>query len=130
MIEVINKPTFDQVEIDRKKLRWLASIDQSLSTPNGIVSNLISGLMYGKDHPYGKPSSGDGTRQSIQWMTRQDMIGYKESTITAANSTIVVIGDTNLEELLPILESKFGNWKREANKTKPLNYEVSNQSSA
>ena len=84
MIEVINKPTFDQVEIDRKKLRWLASIDQSLSTPNGIVSNLISGLMYGKDHPYGKPSSGDGTRQSIQWMTRQDMIGYKESTITAA----------------------------------------------
>ena len=130
MIEVINKPTFDQVEIDRKKLRWLASIDQSLSTPNGIVSNLISGLMYGKDHPYGKPSSGDGTRQSIQWMTRQDMIDYKESTITAANSTIVVIGDTNLEELLPILESKFGNWKREANKTKPLNYEVSNQSSA
>ena len=130
MMEVINKPTFDQVEIDRKKLRWLASIDQSLSTPNGIVSNLISGLMYGKDHPYGKPSSGDGTRQSIQWMTRQDMIDYKESTITAANSTIVVIGDTNLEELLPILESKFGNWKREANKTKPLNYEVSNQSSA
>ena len=129
MIEVINKPTFDQVEIDRKKLRWLASIDQSLSTPNGIVSNLISGLMYGKDHPYGKPSSGDGTRQSIQWMTRQDMIGYKESTITAANSTIVVIGDTNLEELLPILESKFGNWKREANKKESLNYEVSNQSS-
>ncbi|MGB0657788.1 MAG: M16 family metallopeptidase, partial [Gammaproteobacteria bacterium] len=128
MIEVINKPTFDQVEIDRKKLRWLASIDQSLSTPNGIVSNLISGLMYGKDHPYGKPSSGDGTRQSIQWMTRQDMIGYKESTITAANSTIVVIGDTNLEELLPILESKFGNWKREANKKESLNYEVSNQS--
>jgi len=128
MIEVINKPTFDQVEIDRKKLRWLASIDQSLSTPNGIVSNLISGIMYGKDHPYGKPSSGDGTRQSIQWMTRQDMIGYKESTITAANSTIVVIGDTNLEELLPILESKFGNWKREANKKESLNYEVSNQS--
>ena len=101
MIEVINEPIFDQTEIDRKKLRWLASIDQSLSTPNGIVSNLISGLMYGKDHPYSKPSSGDGTRQSIQWMTREEMIGYKEATITAENSTIVVIGDTNLEELLP-----------------------------
>ena len=85
MIEVINEPIFDQTEIDRKKLRWLASIDQSLSTPNGIVSNLISGLMYGKDHPYGKPSSGDGTRQSIQWMTREEMIGYKEATITPEN---------------------------------------------
>ena len=56
MIEVINEPTFDQTEIDRKKLRWLASIDQSLSTPNGIVSNLIP-IMYGANHPYGKPSS-------------------------------------------------------------------------
>ena len=128
MIEVINEPIFDQTEIDRKKLRWLASIDQSLSTPNGIVSNLISGLMYGKDHPYGKPSSGDGTRQSIQWMTREEMIGYKEATITPENSTIVVIGDTNLEELLPVLESKFGNWKSASNNREPLNYEVSNQS--
>ena len=130
MIEVINEPTFDQTEIDRKKLRWLASIDQSLSTPNGIVSNLIPELMYGANHPYGKPSSGNGTRQSIQWMSQEDMIGYKEATITAKNSTIVVIGDTNLDELLPILESKFGSWKSTANQSNEVNYDVSVESNS
>ena len=130
MLEVLNEPTFDQTEIDRKKLRWLASIDQSLSTPNGVVSALLPKIMYGEDHPYGKPSSGDGTRQSIQWMSRQDMVAHKEATITPANSTIVAIGDTNLEELLPILESKFGRWKTEANQEDDMNYEVSVESSA
>ena len=127
MLEVITQPTFDEVEIERKKLRWLASIDQSLSTPNGVVSNLLPELMYGSDHPYGKPSSGDGTRQSIQWMTREDMVNYKETTVNSANSTIVVIGDSTLDELIPILESKFGNWNEKSN-LKQMDYKVSNQS--
>jgi zinc protease len=127
MLEVITQPTFDEVEIERKKLRWLASIDQSLSTPNGVVSNLLPQLMYGSDHPYGKPSSGDGTRQSIQWMTREDMVNYKETTVNSANSTIVVIGDSTLDELIPILESKFGNWNEKSN-LKQMDYKVSNQS--
>ncbi|HJN00896.1 MAG TPA: pitrilysin family protein, partial [Gammaproteobacteria bacterium] len=75
-------------------------------------------------------SSGNGTRQSIQWMTRQDMVDYKEATITAVNSTIVVIGDTTLEELLPMLESKFGSWNSEASQATDMNYEVTVQSNA
>ena len=55
MYEVITDPTFDQTEIERKKLRWLAAIDQSLSTPNGMVSNLIPEILYGENHPYAKP---------------------------------------------------------------------------
>ena len=86
--------------------------------------------MYGADHPYRKPSSGHGTRQSIQWMSQEDMIGYKEATITAKNSTIVVIGDTNLDELLPILESKFGSWKSRANQSNEVNYDVSVESNS
>ena len=83
-----------------------------------------------RDSPYGKPSSGNGTRQSIQWMSQEDMIGYKEATITAKNSTIVVIGDTNLDELLPILESKFGSWKSTVNQSNEVNYDVSVESNS
>ena len=58
------------------------------------------------------------------------MVAHKEATITPANSTIVAIGDTNLEELLPILESKFGRWKTEANQEDEMNYQVSVESNA
>jgi len=110
MFEVITEPTFDQEEIDRKKIRWLAAIDQSLSTPNGMVSNLIPEILYGEDHPYAKPFSGNGTRESIQWMSRDDLINYKNRFIAPSNGTLILVGDTTLDEILPILEAQFGSW--------------------
>jgi len=110
MFEVITEPTFDQEEIDRKKIRWLAAIDQSLSTPNGMVSNLIPEILYGVDHPYAKPFSGNGTRESIQWMSRDDLISYKNRFIAPSNGTLILVGDTTLDEILPILEAQFGSW--------------------
>jgi len=110
MFAVITEPTFDQEEIDRKKIRWLAAIDQSLSTPNGMVSNLIPEILYGEDHPYAKPFSGNGTRESIQWMSRDDLINYKNRFIAPSNGTLILVGDTNLDEVLPILEAQFGSW--------------------
>ena len=110
MFEVITEPTFDQEEIDRKKIRWLAAIDQSLSTPNGMVSNLIPEILYGEDHPYAKPFSGNGTRESIQWMSRDDLINYKNRFIAPSNGTLILVGDTTLDEILPTLEAQFGSW--------------------
>ena len=110
MFEVITEPTFDQEEIERKKIRWLAAIDQSLSTPNGMVSNLIPEILYGEDHPYAKPFSGNGTRESIQWMSRDDLINYKNRFIAPSNGTLILVGDTNLDEILPTLEAQFGSW--------------------
>ena len=110
MFEVITEPTFDEEEIDRKKIRWLAAIDQSLSTPNGMVSNLIPEILYGEDHPYAKPFSGNGTRESIQWMSRDDLINYKNRFIAPSNGTLILVGDTTLDEILPTLEAQFGSW--------------------
>ena len=110
LYEVMTEAVFDEKEIERKKIRWLASIDQSLSTPNGIVSNIAPGLLYGQNHPYGKPFSGNGTRDSIQWMKRESMIQYMQESMSPSNATILVVGDTNLDEVMTILENKFGKW--------------------
>ena len=110
LYEVMTEAVFDEKEIERKKIRWLASIDQSLSTPNGIVSNIAPGLLYGDKNPYGKPFSGNGTRESIQWMERESMIGYTQEMLNPSNATILVVGDTNLDQITTILENKFGTW--------------------
>ena len=129
MHEVITDPTFDQTEIERKKVRWLAAIDQSLSTPNGMVSNLIPEILYGDNHPYAKPFSGNGTRESIQWMSREDLINYKQRFIAPSNASLIVVGDTTLDELVPMLESQFGKLaENKMLKGVQLDYEVENQS--
>ena len=129
MHEVIIDSTFDQTEIERKKSRWLAAIDQSLSTPNGMVSNLIPEILYGENHPYAKPFSGNGTRESIQWMSREDLINYKQRFIAPSNASLIVVGDTTLDEVVPMLESQFGKLtENKMLKGAQLDYEVENQS--
>ena len=128
MHEVITDSTFDQTEIERKKSRWLAAIDQSLSTPNGMVSNLIPEILYGENHPYAKPFSGDGTRESIQWMSREDLINYKQRFIAPSNASLIVVGDTTLDEVVPMLESQFGKLtENKMLKGAQLDYKVTNQ---
>ena len=129
MYEVITEPTFDQTEIERKKSRWLAAIDQSLSTPNGMVSNLIPKILYGENHPYAKPFSGNGTRESIQWMSREDLMNYKQRFIAPSNASLIVVGNTTLDEVVPMLESQFGKLaENKMLKGVQLDYEVLNQS--
>ena len=129
MYEVITEPTFDQTEIERKKSRWLAAIDQSLSTPNGMVSNLIPKILYGENHPYAKPFSGNGTRESIQWMSREDLMNYKQRFIAPSNASLIVVGNTTLDEVVPMLESQFGKLaENKMLKGVQLDYEVVNQS--
>ena len=128
MHEVITDSTFDQTEIERKKSRWLAAIDQSLSTPNGMVSNLIPEILYGENHPYAKPFSGNGTRESIQWMSREDLINYKQRFIAPSNASLIVVGDTTLDEVVPMLESQFGKLtENKMLKGARLDYKVTNQ---
>ena len=110
--EVITEPAFEQKEIDRKKIRWLAALDQTLLNPNGIASHVIPGILYGSNHPYSKPSNGDGTKESISWgIQRDDLIAYQHSYINPSNATLIVVGDTTLQDLLPKLEAELGDWK-------------------
>ena len=43
-------------------------------------------------------------------MTKENMIEYTQENMNPSNATILVVGDTNLEEITAILESKFSNW--------------------
>ena len=128
--EVITEPAFEQQEIDRKKIRWLAALDQTLLNPNGIASHVIPGILYGTNHPYAKPFNGDGTKESISWrIEREDLITYQQSYINPSNATLLVVGDTTLLDLLPKLEAELGDWKDHPSyRDSDLDYSVSTAS--
>ena len=108
---MLQRPRFDQKEIDRVKATWIAGIKQEKATPNGLSNRIMPGLLYGKNHPYGIPSSGTGTEQTAGSLTRNDMLGYAARYLRPEGSTVVVVGDTTLAEIVPKLNSYFGKWK-------------------
>jgi len=109
--DMLRKPRFDQAEIDRVKGQWIASIKQEKVQPNGVALRVLPSLMFGAGHPYAKPLSGTGTEAAIAGLTREDLVGFHQRMMQPKGASLIVVGDTNLAELLPVLEKHFGDWK-------------------
>ena len=109
--DMLRKPRFDQAEIDRVKGQWIAGIKQEKANPNGIIQRVVPGLVFGAGHPYAAPRTGSGTEASIAALTRDDLVGYHARALRPQDATLVVVGDTTLKEIVPVLERHFGDWQ-------------------
>ncbi len=109
--DVVRNPAFEDEEIERLRQRWLATIEQEKTRPVGIALRNLPPLIYGKGHAYGIPMTGSGTEASIRSLTRDDLVDYYSTWIRPSNGTLFVVGDTALEEILPLLDKAFGKWR-------------------
>ena len=108
--EALIFPTFPEDEINRIKKQTLAAIIQEENRPAAIAYRNIGKLLYGEDHPYGKPLTGSGISTTISDISRENIIALHQRAINPANLTFAVAGDIELNELVDVLEDKFGNW--------------------
>jgi len=109
--DIVRNPAFEQSEIDRLRPRLLSAIKQEKSQPVQLALRNLPPLLYGEGHAYGIPLTGSGTEESIDSITREDMVRFHQTWIRPSNGTLFVVGDTSMEEILPLLEKYFGNWR-------------------
>ncbi|MET1111753.1 MAG: pitrilysin family protein, partial [Allosphingosinicella sp.] len=110
LADIVRNPAFEPGEVERLRAQQLSAIDQELSEPSGLGARALPPLLFGADHPYGRPSSGLGDKQVIARLTRDDLIRFHQAWIRPDNATIYAVGDLPLAELVPLLEARFGNW--------------------
>jgi zinc protease len=109
--DIVLHPAYAQNELDRLKKDQLAAIQREKVNPNAMALRVIPGLLYGKGHAYSLPMSGNGTEAAVARITRDDLVKYHQSWFKPNNATLLVVGDTTLAELIPLLEKEFGGWK-------------------
>jgi len=109
--DIIKNPAFDQDEIDRMRPRILAGIEQEKNQPVGVALRTLPPLLYGEDHAYGIPFTGSGTPDSVASISRDDMVQFQRDWLRPDNATIFVVGDVTMDEIKPLLEKQFGNWR-------------------
>ncbi|HEY0131096.1 MAG TPA: pitrilysin family protein, partial [Allosphingosinicella sp.] len=110
LADIVRNPAFDPGEVERLRAQQLSAIDQELTEPSGLGARVLPPLLFGANHPYGRPSSGLGDKPVIARLTRDDLIRFHQSWIRPDNATIFAVGDLPLAELVPQLEARFGNW--------------------
>ncbi|WP_295933645.1 pitrilysin family protein [uncultured Xanthomonas sp.] len=111
--DMLRRPRFAPNEIERVRASWIASIRQEKAQPNGVAMRVLPPLLYGVGHPYAMPFSGIGTEAAIAALQREDLVDFHRDWVRPEHATLIVVGDTTLAEIVPLLDAQFGDWKGE-----------------
>lgn len=109
--DVVVNPTFPESDFKRLQQQRLAAIQREKSDPNGVALRVLPRLVFGAGHPYAAPLSGNGDEAGVAALTRDDLQRFYARWFRPEQTTLTVAGAVTLEELLPILERRFGAWR-------------------
>ncbi len=111
LADVIRNPAFAPAEVERIRAQQIAGIDAEMTTPQGMALRALPALIYGTNHPYGKPFTGSGDRAAVAALTRDELVRFHQTWIRPDNATIFVVSDLPLAQLRPLLQARFGTWR-------------------
>lgn len=114
--EILTEPTFTQVEVNRVRQRRLAELQRVVDQPTGFAARAFQQILYGTEHPYGRPSS--GTLADVRAMRRANIIRYYLTHYRPNNAQLAVVGNFNQDSIQEDLNRALANW--EARERPPL----------
>jgi len=112
--DVLLNPSFPAKELVRLKEQSIAAIRQQKVQPRGIASRLFPRLIYGEGHAYSNPFSGIGSEESVRAMSVEALRSFYHRWVRPDNSTLLIVGDTTLAEIQPLLEQRLAAWRAPA----------------
>jgi zinc protease len=109
--DVVLHPAFPESDFERLRKDRLAAIAREKTVPRAIALRVLPELLYGPGHAYSLPLTGSGTEASVERITRADLQRYHQTWFRPNNATLLVVGDTTLADIRPLLEKAFGGWQ-------------------
>lgn len=100
----LTQPRFDTEAMERVRAQMIASLRRDALDPNTIASRSFAKAAY-PGHPYARPS--DGTPESVEALTRDDLVRAHGSAIARDRVHIGVAGDIDPDTLAPLLDKLF-----------------------
>ncbi|WP_299009205.1 pitrilysin family protein [uncultured Caulobacter sp.] len=113
--DILGNPAYTPEDLARRKRLSIASIQQAKQSPNAMASRILPVLAYGPDSPYGVLA----TEASVGAITREDLVAYQKAWLKPKDATLIIVGDTTLDQIMPKLEAQLGGWTGAPAKTKP-----------
>jgi zinc protease len=109
--DLVLHPSFPQADFERLQRDRIAAIGREKTVPRAMALRVLPGLLYGKDHAYGLPLTGTGMESAVARMTRAHLVRYHQAWFRPNNATLLVVGDTSMAAIRPLLEKAFAGWQ-------------------
>lgn len=114
MHTVMMKPDFSEAIWKRKRVQYQQKLAQKHNDAKSISQNVWGTLLYGK-----KYTGRLQTQEHLSSINVQEMRTWYDRFITPKTTKIWVGGATTTEEVLPLLEERFGVWNKQSNDLPP-----------
>jgi zinc protease len=105
LADVVLNPTFPQSEIDLYKSQAIDDLTSSLKQP-GILSRYVAAR-----YTFGEHSS-QGTPETINAISRKDLLNFYQDNYRPFNSTFIFTGDINQAQANFLAKKYFGFWNK------------------
>src|SRR6201993_1519343 len=108
LADVLLNANFPEQAIEREKQVQLAGIKQEDEQLTMVARNLLRQALF-TDHPYALRSN--GSADSVQHLTQNDLVAFRDKYIVAKNGVVAVFGNVNAAEVKQLFEQTLGKMK-------------------
>ena len=108
LADILMQPHFDPDKIELAKKQQSAGISRRNDEPLGIARREATKVIYGADHPLARHPEYD----TINAITRDDLITFHQRFFHPNYTYLVVIGDFDRSAMLALIEQEFAAWSR------------------
>ena len=105
MADTVLNPAFSQSEIDLLKSQMLDGLNYNLTQP-GFLANYVASVY----SFYKNPTS--GTIESINKISRDDIVGFYKESFEPDNSVLIFTGDITNAKANSLAQKYFGKWQK------------------
>lgn len=107
--DVARHAAFHAEEIEKRRAETVTSIRQDQDSPGIRASEMLQTLLYGGEHPYGRPAK--GTIGTVEKFTRADLIAHHAARFAPSATMVIVAGDVRVPEAITLVDRAFGDWR-------------------
>lgn len=109
--DVIMNPAFPEDKIKMRKDEVIESIRRENDNPSQIAHREFRRILYDSKHPYSRKV--DGTLETIEKISRDDMVLFHRKYFRPNNIILGISGDFQKDEIIRKLNAIFTGWKKE-----------------
>jgi zinc protease len=108
--DVILHPAFKAEGVERVRKLRLGELQQMNDDASQVGRNVLARVIYGDKNPWGFPAK--GTLDSTKKTSRATLAAWHKAWVRPNNATLIVVGDVQEADLVPLLESRFAKWPK------------------
>ena len=110
LVDMLRNSRFDPEDIEKERRVILEELNMVKDAPNQWIEVLLDQLVW-PDHPLGRDIG--GTRESINSITRNQLLDYFHAHYSPGNTVVSVAGAIDHDEVVDALASRLDGWQPE-----------------